>query len=127
MDVLRRLLEALVPGGVVVDLLAVPPNEQVEVDGEVVGELDGSRFFPRGLAAAAGLDQLVEEGLLVPAGEEQRFTILIRYPSGPESVEDVAKRTYTRMPPGLARRLERISGPVAVRESSLVRSLRKRT
>jgi hypothetical protein len=123
-DVLRKLLKALVPGGVVVDLLAVPPNERVEVEGEVLGELDGSAFFPRGLASAAGLDTLGEEGLLALEGEEQRFSVLVRYPSGKEAVEDVAERTYTRMPAALARRAEAIAGPVAIRESSLVRTFR---
>jgi hypothetical protein len=123
-DVLRNLLKVLVPGGMVVDLLAVPPNARVEVEGEVLGELDESAFFPRALASATGLDALVEEGLLAPQGEEQRFTVLVRYPSGKDAVEDVAERTFTRMPAALARRVEAIAGPVAIRESSLVRSFR---
>jgi len=123
-DVLRIVLKALVPGGIVVDLIAVPPNERVEVEGEVLGELDGSAFFHRVLAATAGLDALVEEGLLAREGGEQRFTVLVRYPTGKNAVEDVAERTYTRMPAALARRVEAIAGPVAIRESSLVRSFR---
>ncbi len=90
-DVLRDLLEALEPGGLVVDLLSVPPGEWVEVDGEVVGELDGSTFFPRALAAAAGLDALAAEGVLVHEHQE-RFAILVRYPTGADLVEDVSQR-----------------------------------
>src|SRR3990172_177696 len=61
-DVLRELMEVLVPGGVVVDLLSVPPPERVEAGGEILGELDGSRFFPRALEAAAGLGGPVAGG-----------------------------------------------------------------
>jgi hypothetical protein len=123
-DVLRRLLRSLVPGGVVVDLLSVPPPERIEVGGEVVGELDGSAFFPRALAAAAGLGALVAEEALVHDHEE-RFSIFVRYPTGADLVEDVAQREYTRMPAALGRRVRAIAGPCEIRDSCLVRSFRK--
>jgi hypothetical protein len=123
-DVLRHLLCSLVPGGIVVDLLSVPPPERVEVDGELLGELDGSRFFPRALAAAAGLDALVAEGVLVHEHEE-RFPIFVRYPTGAELVEDVAQREYTRIPAGLDRRVRAIRGPCEIRDNCLVRRFRK--
>jgi hypothetical protein len=123
-DVLRQLLRSLAPGGLVVDLLSVPPPERVEVDGEVLGELDGSRFFPRALAAAAGLDALAAEGILLHEYEE-RFPIFVRYRIGADLVEDVAQREYTRMPPGLARRVRAIEGPCEIRDSCLVRRFRK--
>ncbi len=123
-DVLRRLLRSLVTGGFVVDLLSVPPPERVEVDGEVVGELDNSAFFPRALAAAAGLDALAREGVLVHEHEE-RFPIFVRYPTGAELVEDVAQREYTRMPAVLGCRVRAIAGPCEIRDNCLVRRFRK--
>jgi hypothetical protein len=123
-DVLRQLLRSLVPGGLVVDLLSVPPPERVEVDGEVVGELDGSAFFPRARAAAAGLDELAAEGLLVHEHEEQ-FPIFVRYPTGADLVADVARRQYTRMPAVLGRRVRAIAGPCELRDNCLVRRFRK--
>lgn len=123
-DVLRKLLRSLVVGGVVVDLLSVPPPERVEVDGELIGELDGSAFFPRALAAAAGLDALVTEGILVHEHEE-RFPIFVRYPRGADLVDDVAQRTYTRVPAALARRVRAIDGPCEIRDNCLVRRFRK--
>ena len=122
-DVLRRLLRSLVPGGVVVDLLSVPPPERVEVGGEVVGELDGNAFFLRSLQAAAGLDALAGEGVLVHEHEE-RFPIFVRYATGAELVEDVAQREYTRMPAALARRVRAIAGPCEIRDNCLVRRFR---
>ena len=123
-DVLRKLLQAHVPGGVVVDLTAVPLNAQVEVNSSVLGELDGSAFFPRAEKATAGLDAFAREGLLLLEGEE-RLSILVGYPSGRDAIDDVAERTYTRMPAELARRVETIAEPVAIREFSLVRRFRK--
>jgi hypothetical protein len=122
-DVLRRLLEALRPGGGVVDLLSVPPPRTVEVEGAIIGELDQTTFFPRAQAAAAGLDALAAEGVLT-SGHQERFPILIRYPTGADAVEDVGQSTYTRMPHELARHLEAIPGPVVIRESCLVRTFR---
>src|SRR3990172_11656818 len=92
-DVLRRLLQALVPGGIVVDLIAVPPPERVEVGDVVLGELDQSTAIPRWLETAAGLDALVEEGLLVAGGEE-RLSILVRFPTGRDAVDDVSQRAF---------------------------------
>lgn len=123
-NVLRRLMTALVPGGLVVDLLSVPPPERVEVGGELLGELDGSAFFPRALAAAGGLDALAAGGVLVHEHEE-RFPIFVRYPTGADLVEDVAQREYTRMPAALGRRVRAIAGPCEIRDNCLVRRFRK--
>lgn len=121
MHVLRQLLRALVPGGTVVDLTAVPPAAVVETDeGRVLGEVDESAFFARALAAVAGLDVLATEGLLRFESEE-RFPVVVRYPAGRDAVEDVAGRTYARMPASLAERVAAIPGPVAIRETSAVR------
>jgi hypothetical protein len=103
-DVLRRLLSALVPGGDVVDLTMVPPDEVVESGGEILGRLDGSLFFPRALEAGAGLDVLADQGLLALVREEP-VTVIVRYPTGSDVIEDIASRTYTQMPAGLAARL----------------------
>jgi len=123
-DVLGKLLRSLVPGGLVVDLLSAPPPERVEVDGEVIGELDNSAFFARALPAAAGLDVLADDGILVHEYEE-RFPIFVRYPSGSDLVEDVAQREHTRMPTALARRVRAIAGPCEIRDNCLVRRFRK--
>lgn len=124
MHVLRQLLESLVPGGAVVDLLAVPPEEQVVVDGEVIGELDNSAFFARALPAAAGLDELAAEDNLVHEHEE-RFPIYIRYATGAELVADVRETEHTRIPIALERRVGAVAGPCEVRSNCLVRRFRK--
>jgi hypothetical protein len=121
--VLRQLVGALADDGVVVDLNDALEAEELLVDDLVVGQLDRSRFVPRAEAASAGLDQLVAEGVLVPVGDE-RVTIRVRYPSGPEVVDDVSRATYTRMPPELAHQLLAVEREVVRREVSRVRSFR---
>ena len=123
-DVLRRLLAALVPDGVVVDLTMSPPDEVVESGGEALGHLDGSLFFPRAIAAGAGLDALTAEGRLALEREES-VTVIVRYPTGDDVLEDVAGRTYTRMPTALARRLAGISAECLLYSNCLVRRFRR--
>jgi hypothetical protein len=120
-DVLRHLLEALVPGGSVVDLTSVPPDGVVEVDGEIIGSLDESAFFPRATANAAALDDLVAQGVLALRTEE-RFPVVIDYWNGADAIADVAERSYGRMPEEVAARLSLVAGPVSIREFCFVRS-----
>ena len=121
MHALRHLLPALVPGGRIVDLASVPPNGVVEAGDVVLGELDESAFFPRSEASAAALDALVAEGVLTLDSQE-RFPVVIRYPSGSDAVADVAQRAYGQMPSELAATVAAISGPVSIRETSAVRA-----
>jgi len=123
-DVLRRLLAALVPGGVVVDLTMSPPDESVESGGKLLGHLDGSLFFPRSLAAGAGLDALADEGILMLEREEPA-SVIVRYPSGNDVLEDIAEKTYTRMPDELARRLAGTSEECLLTSHCLVRGFTK--
>ena len=123
-DVLRRLLAALVSGGTVVDLTMAPPDEVVEVNGEIVGRLDGSLFFPRALAAGAGLDALAAEGLLALVREEP-VTVIVRYPVGADLVEDMVDRSYTTMPIELAERLATVETECLLYSNCLVRTFRK--
>lgn len=123
-DVLRKLLRGVAPGGVVVDLAAVPPDGVVLHEGEVVGLLDESAFFSRAEVTAEALDLLVDDGLLVKEHDE-RFPVLISFENGIELVEDVKERTYGRIPDALASRVAAIEGPVQIREQSRVRSFRK--
>ena len=64
MHVLRRLREALVPEGIVLDLQVIRPHPLVEVDGTVLCEIDGSSLFVGADAAQAAVDLLVAEQLL---------------------------------------------------------------
>jgi hypothetical protein len=121
--VLRQLCEALVPGGLVVDLQAIEPSGRVEVDGRPVGRIDDRAFFARARRAVAGLDALVDERLLTP-GPQVEFDTLVRYDAGAELVAAIAAADERRLPPALAPLLVD-AGPCAVRERSLVRVLER--
>jgi len=123
-DALRNLVSAVVPGGIVVDLAARPPDGLVLHGGQPVGSVDESLFFERSEVALAGLDVLVGEGFLVQESEE-RFPVLISYPTGADLVEDVASRTYGRFTEELAERIAAIAGPVQIQENNQVRRFRK--
>lgn len=123
-NVLRRLLMALVPGGVVVDLTMSPPDELVESGGEVLGRLDGSLFFPRALAACAGLDTLAGERVLSFVREEP-VSVIVRYPTGADMLEHVAHRDYTRVPEELARKLASVTAECLLHSNCYIRTFRK--
>jgi len=122
--VLRKLVSGVVPGGVVVDLSALPPDGLVLHEGNPIGSLDESRFFERSVVALAGLDKLVEGGVLVRECVE-RIPVRIWFPTGSELVEDTRERTYGRIPDDLAGRVAAISGPVEIEENNQVRVFRK--
>jgi len=121
--VLRHLYEGLAPGGQVVDLQAVEPSGRVEVDGRALGRIDDTAFFRRARVAVAGLDVLVDDGLLV-RGRQVEFDTLVHYDTGPELVAAIADSTERQLPFSLAARLAD-TGPCAVRERSLVRVMRR--
>ncbi len=119
---LRHLCEALVPGGLVVDLQAIRPSGRVEIGGNPIGAIDDDVFFARAAHAVAGLDALVDEGLLAP-GRQIVFESLVHYDAGAELVAAITDSTERRLPDELARRLAD-AGPCVVRETSFIRVLR---
>jgi hypothetical protein len=123
-DVLRHLYEALAPGGRILDLRSVPPPSLVEVEGDPVGELDESAFFPRSEHNGGALVELAREGLLTFEAEE-RHEIVIVYPSGRDLVEDVAGWGSTKVPEALAARLEGEDRECRIREYCLTRAFRR--
>jgi hypothetical protein len=122
-DVLRRVYEALAPGGTILDLRSVPPPARVEVDGEVLGELDESAFFPRSHHNGEALADLARNGLLELAAEDDH-TILIVYPTGRDLVDDVADWGTTNVPAALAARLLPLEQACSIREFCLARAYR---
>jgi len=122
---LRHLCEALVPGGLVVDLQAIRPSGRVEIDSNPIGRIDDDVFFARAAQAVAGLDALVDDGLLA-RGRETQFETLIHYDTGAELVKAITDSSERQLPDELAARLVD-AGPCAVRETSSIRVLERRS
>lgn len=119
--VLRKLVAAGKPGGVVLDLQVIRPDPRVEVDGRVVGELDGAWLFARADAATAAVDALVAAGRLVEQ-DVLDHDVCTHYTSGAEFLAD--RREGKRPPRGdLAARLEDVEGVCLVRERCRLRRL----
>jgi hypothetical protein len=123
-DVLRRLHETLVPGGLVLDLRSILPSPRVESGGETLGKIDYSAWFERAERDAEALEVLVREGLLVP---EQDFEheIVVVYPSGPDLLTHADGWKLKRVPGSLGERLAALDRACRVRENCLARRLRK--
>lgn len=124
MNVLRRVYEALAPGGTILDLRSVPPPARVEVEGEPVGELDESEFFPRSVHNGEALAGLARERLL-ELEAEQPHDMHIVYPSGRDLLDDVADWGDTKVPAALAARLLPLERECRIREFCLARAYRK--
>lgn len=119
--VLRRFREALVPGGIVLDLQVIRPDPRVEVDGAAVCEIDGSPLLELADAAAGEVDRMVAEGLLVEHAVDDH-DVLKHYASGRELVEEWEPKERT-LPPEAIPLLLRVERPCAVRERCRLRRL----
>ena len=123
MHVLRRLREALVPEGIVLDLQVIRPHPLVEVDGAVVCEIDGSPLFVGADAARAAVDLLIAERLLEEEAVDDH-DVLKHYTSGAALVEDFAD-SDRKIPAEAIPRLHAIERECVVRERCRVRRLRR--
>ena len=122
MHVLRKLVEAGAPGGIVLDLQVIRPDPAAEQDGRRLGEFDGSWLFARADAARDAIDGLVAAGGL----SEERVRdhdVLKHYRDGADMLADWIEGE--RKPRGdLAARLAAVDGPCVVRERCRLRRLR---
>ena len=122
MHVLRNLVDAVRPGGVVLDLQVIRPDATIEHDGNVVCAVEGEALLSKADAARAAIDALVQSGELVDVASDDH-DVFKHYATGADLVADFAqsiRRLPVRVRPALSRR----SGPVAVREHCRLRQLR---
>ena len=124
MHVLRNMIEAVKPGGIVLDLQVIRPNPIVEVDGRVVCEIDGEPLFRGADAATAAVDALIRAGRL---GEQtvDDHDVRKHYDNGADLVDDFADKKR-RLPDGAVPGLLALARPCAVRERCRLRRLQVR-
>ena len=89
MNALRRMVEAVRPGGLVLDLQVIRPDPRVELNGRVVAEIDGEPLFAWADAATAAVDARIEAGDLVEEAVDDH-DVCEHYSDGTELVEDFA-------------------------------------
>jgi hypothetical protein len=122
-DALDRMLEALAPGGIVLDLQVLRPDPEVELDGRVVARLDGEPLFRWADAATAAIDARIAAGDLVEEAVDDH-DVRKHYPNGADLVEDVAA-SKRRLAEEDVQALRAIEEPLAVRERCRLRRLRR--
>jgi hypothetical protein len=115
---LRQIHQALVPGGVLLDMHPVPPPTRAEVRGESLGEFDDSEFME---IVAAGEARIEDSGLFTRESELE-FDYLERYDDPAQLLEDIKEDWEgCRIPPELEARILEAGEPVDLWERVVLR------
>lgn len=122
MDVLGRMVCAVRPEGVVLDLQVIRPDPVIEADGQIVGEIDGEPLFRWADAAVAAIDAFVRSGRLVDE-ESDDHDVLEHFTDGRGLVSGYAGKKR-RLPEQALPTLHALDVPCAVRERCRLRRLR---
>lgn len=124
MHVLGHMVEAVKPGGLILDLQVIRPNPSVEVEGRVVCEIDGEPLFRMADAATAAVDTLVAGGRLIEQAVDDH-DVRKHYDNGADLVDDFADKKR-QLPDRAVPRLLTLTQPCAVRERCRLRRLQVR-
>jgi len=116
------MVEAVEPGGVVLDLQVIRPNPIIEIEGQTLCEIDGDPLFRKADAATAAVDDLVLAGRLVEEATDDH-DVRNHYENGAELVDDFADKTRT-LPGWAVPDLLALTRPCAIRERCRLRRLR---
>ena len=122
MHVLRNLVDAVRPGGLVLDLQVIRPDPRVECDGRLLCEIDGRPLFRLADAAAAAVDALIAEGGLVEEAVDDH-DVRKHFRTGADLVDELAGKKR-KLPPDAVPSLGALRRPCVVRERCRLRRLR---
>jgi SAM-dependent methyltransferase len=118
---LRQIHQALVPGGVLLDMHPIPPSTRAEVRGRSLGEFDDSEFMEIVANAEADLERT---GLFTQESEV-KFDYLERYDDPGQMLEDVREGWEgCRIPAELEKRILEAGAPVDIWERVALRRFR---
>lgn len=119
MHALRKIHQALVPGGVLLDMHPVPPSTRAEVRGKSLGEFEDAEFMELVANAEAKFS-----GLFTPEFEVE-FDYRERYDDPAELIEGV-KTDWDGcyIPPDLEARILGAEAPVDLWERVVLRRFR---
>jgi hypothetical protein len=118
---LRQIHQALVPGGVLLDMHPVPPSTRAEVQGKSLGEFDDAEF----MQIVANAEAEVERSGLFTRVSEVEFDYLERYDDAAELLEDIRDGwDGCRIPAELEKRILEAGEPVDIWERVVLRRLR---
>jgi hypothetical protein len=119
--VLRNMVEAVKPGGLVLDLQVIRPNATAEVDGRFVCEVDGDPLFRTADAATDAIDAHIRTERLVEQAVDDH-DVRMHYANGSELVDDFTGKKR-QLPDRAVPGLHALAQPCVVRERCRLRRL----
>ena len=122
MNALGQMIEAVRPGGLVLDLQVIRPDPPVVLDGRVIATIDAEPLFEWADAATAAVDARVAAGDLVEEAVDEHV-IRTHYADGSELVEDLAMSKRRRLADEVVPVVAAIDRPLVVRERCRLRRL----
>ncbi len=125
MHVLSNMVEAVKPGGLVLDLQVIRPSPTADVDERVICEIDGEPLFRTADAATAAVDAFIRAGRLVEEAIDDH-DVRKHYANGAELVDDFADKKR-QLPNRAVPRLLALAQPCVVRERCRLRRLQVRS
>jgi len=120
--VLRNMVSAVKPGGLVLDLQVIRPDPRVELDGRLVCEIDGRSLLRLADAAAGAVDAAVAKGRLREEAVDDH-DVRKHYRTGADLVADFADKER-KLPAEAVPTVRALRRPCVVRERCRLRRLR---
>jgi hypothetical protein len=120
--VLGRMINAVKPGGDVLDLQVIRPDPVVVVDDRMICEIDGEPLFRSADAATAAIDALVRNGTLVEKAIDDH-DVREHYDDGADLI-DAFNDKRRNLPDDFLPALRALERPCVVRERCRLRHLR---
>lgn len=122
MGALGNMLDAVRPGGHVLDLQVIRPDPAIELDGRPISRIDGEPLFLWADAAVAAIDARVAAGDLVEEAVDDH-DVRKHYDDGAALVDDIAGSRRS-LPEADVPMLGSIRRPLVAREWCRTRRLR---
>ena len=123
MDVLRRMMKTLRPGGSILDLQILRPSPRIEVGDTLVCEIEAEQLFRRADAAAAAIDAEIGRGRLIEEALDDHDACT-HFANGAELVAET-KGKLVRLPEAAIPDLLAIAQPCIRRDRCRLRRLAK--
>ena len=124
MDVLSNMVDAVKPGGLVLDLQVIRPHRTVEVDTQLICEIDGEPLFQMADAATKAIDDLINTGRLLEQAIDDH-DVREHYVNGSDLVDAFAGKKR-QLPRDALPRLRTLDRPCVVRDRCRLRRLQVR-
>ena len=121
-NALSKMVEAAVPGGLILDLQVIRPDPFVELDGKVVARIDGEPLFAWADAATAAVEARIAIGDLVEEAVDDH-DVRKHYSDGADVVEDVGS-SKRRFPDDATRVVAAVAQPLSCASAAAYVGLR---